>query len=101
MIWIVAIVGFVAVWTWFLHRLSGRRMWSPLWLAFSTTAVAILFLVAGSAGYTLSRHVRFANGTAWSNSVIWWQVWVGLLAAGLAAVFWSTALRSLRPPRLE
>jgi hypothetical protein len=40
----------VALWTLFLYRSSGGRMWSPLWLAFTSTALAVVFLVAGVVG---------------------------------------------------
>lgn len=33
--------------TWFQYRLSGRRAYKPLWVAFTTTGAALLFLVAG------------------------------------------------------
>ena len=46
-------------------------MWSPLWMAFSASAGACLYLVAGLAGYTLSRHDWFVAGTPWSTGVIW------------------------------
>jgi hypothetical protein len=89
--------AFLAAWTWFLYKRSGGRMWSPLWIAFSATATSLLFLTAGALGFTLSRHARFVAGTAWSDSVIWWEVWVGIGAALMAAYFWRRGLRAIRP----
>jgi hypothetical protein len=82
---VLTLAGFVAVWMWFLYSRSPGRLWSPLWMAFATTALAALFLVAGTLGYRLSKHERFVSGTAWTDDVIWWEVWIGI-AAFLVAV---------------
>jgi hypothetical protein len=69
-------------------------------MAFSATAGAIIFVVAGLIGYTLNRHDRFVAGTPWADGVIWWQVLVGLALVPLAAFLWRIGLRSLgRAPR--
>lgn len=91
----LAVVAFLAAWAWFLHKRSRGRQWSPLWLAFSTTAAAALFIVAGSIGYTLSRHERFRAGSAWSETVIWWEVVVGIALVPLAVYFWRRGVHSL------
>ncbi len=93
---VLAIVTLVVSWNVFLYKRSGGRAWSPLWMAFSATAAAALFLVAGLLGYTLSRHTRFVDGTAWTGTVIWWQVAVGAVAATAAVYFWRAGLRSIR-----
>jgi len=72
----------------------GRRR--PIFNALSLTAAAALFLVTGLIGYTLSKHDRFVDGTAWSPSVIWWQVAVGAVLLVLATWFWQRGLRQLR-----
>jgi hypothetical protein len=92
---VLVIVAVLATWGWFLYKSSRGRMWSPLWLAFSTTAAAVLFLVAGAIGYTLSKRARFFDGTSWSDGVIWWQVGVGLALLPLALYFWRRGLRSM------
>ena len=94
---IVPLAAFVGLWWFTFHKASGGRIWSPLWMAFSATAGAILFIVAGALGYTLNRHDRFVAGTAWSDSVIWWQVAVGLALVPLAAYLWRIGLRSFGP----
>jgi hypothetical protein len=71
-------------------------MWNPFWLAFTTTSVTVLYLVAGIIGYTLNRHERFVDGTAWADSVIWWQVAGGLAFAPFAAFFWRKVLQSIQ-----
>jgi hypothetical protein len=68
----------------------------PLFNALSLTAAAALFLVTGLVGYTLNKHDRFVAGTAWSPSVIWWQVAVGAALLPLAVWFWRRGLRELR-----
>ena len=71
---VLTFVALLAAWNIFLYKRSGGRAWSPLWMAFSTTAAAVLFLVAGTIGYTLSRHDRFVADTAWAGGVIWWEI---------------------------
>ena len=89
---ISGLVVLAAVW----HYVSYRHFrHSPLWIAFSATSAAILFIWAGLAGYQLSKHSRFVAGTAWSETVIWWEVGVGLVAAALAAVCWRRGLKSI------
>ena len=72
------------------------RAWRPLPLAFSLTGFALLLIWAGASGYTLDRHTQFVNGTAWSATVIWWQVLLGLAVVPAAAHFWRVGLRDLR-----
>ena len=48
-----ALLAFVAAWHWVMYRRSRGRTWSPLWGAFTATAVATLFVVAGALGYRL------------------------------------------------
>lgn len=88
-----SLAALLALWTWFLHVRSDGRMWSPLWMAFTCTAFGALLLIAGSIGFTLSRHERFVSGTRWADDVIWWQVWSGVGVAVLAVYFWRRALR--------
>ncbi len=95
---VLGIVAALAVGTYAQYRLSRGRMWTPLWLAFSTTAAAILCLVSGIIGYQLGRHARFVAHTAWSPTAIWWEVYAGLGFAAAAAVLWRLALRSTQAP---
>jgi membrane protein implicated in regulation of membrane protease activity len=71
------------------------RRRTPIFNALSFTAAAALFLVSGLIGYTLSRHDRFVAGTAWSPSVIWWQIAVGVVLLVVAAFFWRRGLQRL------
>ena len=91
---VLAIVALVASGTWFQYRLSGRRLYTPLWIAFSMTATALVLLTAGISGYTLSRHDQFVAGTAWSDSIIWSQVGFGVVLIPVAVFFWRKGLRS-------
>jgi len=50
---VLTFVALLAAWNIFLYKQSGGRAWSPLWMAFSTTAAAVLFLVAGTIGSEL------------------------------------------------
>lgn len=93
---VLTLVALVVAWNVFLYRRSGGRAWSPLWMAFSTTAAAVLYLVAGTIGYTLSRHDQFVANTAWTGSVIWWEICVGIGAALVAVYFWRKGLQKIR-----
>ena len=56
---IIVVIAAVASWWWFEQVLTGGRARSPLWMAFSMTAVSAVYLVSGLIGYTLDRHDRF------------------------------------------
>ena len=90
---VLAIVALVVGWNAFVYKLSGGRMFRPLWIAFGTTACAVQLMTAGVIGYTLDRHDRFVAHTAWTGHVIWSQVAGGLLFAVVAAFFWRRGLR--------
>ena len=74
---IIVVIAAVASWWWFEQVLTGGRARSPLWMAFSMTAVSAVYLVSGLIGYTLDRHDRFVARTAWAGGVIWSEVAVG------------------------
>ena len=93
---LAALLAFVAGWHRVMHRQSRGRTWSPLWGAFTATAVAMLFVVAGALGYSLEGDVPFTIGGAWSGSVLWSEIWVGIGVALIAIYLWHRALRSLR-----
>ena len=90
---VLTLVAIVAAGMWFQYRLSQGRAWSPLWLAFSSTFAAALFLVSGSIGFRLNRQTTLLATSRWSDSVIWPEVGVGLVFAGLAVLFWCRAIR--------
>jgi hypothetical protein len=91
-----AVLAVVAAWHWVLYRRSRGRTWSPLWGAFTATAVAMLFLVAGALGYRLEGGVPFTIAAAWSDRVLWSEVWVGIVVALIAIYLWHRGLRALR-----
>ena len=92
---LLIVVTFVVAWAWFLRQRSGGRARSPLWLAFSATALAALFLGAGTIGYILTKRDRFIAGTSWSETVLWWEVGVGVALIPLAVYLWRRGLRSI------
>jgi len=93
---LAALLAFVAAWHWFVYRRSHGRSLSPLWGAFTATAVAILFVVAGALGYRLERGVPFTITAAWSGTVLSSEIWVGIGAGLIAIYLWNRGLRSLR-----
>jgi hypothetical protein len=80
---------------WFGSSPTARRMRRPLPMAFSATAASMLFLVSGMAGWRLSKEARSVAGTAWSDSVVWWQVAVGLALLVLAAYLFRRGVRDI------
>lgn len=94
---VLMMVAVIVGWAWLLDRGSGGRLWSPLWMAFGATTIAILYIVAGIIGYTLSRNDRFIAGTPWIGGVIWWEIIVGISLGVVAAALWRKSIRSLRP----
>jgi hypothetical protein len=93
---VLALVAVAAFWQWLVYRQSNGRTHSPLWIAFSTTTLAIIFVTAGATGYRLSHGVPFTMSSAWTGEVIWSQIAIGACVALLAAYFWRLGLRSLR-----
>lgn len=83
---VLVIASVVGGWWYVQYRVLGRRIWSPLWLAFSTTAAAVVFAVSGAIGYRLNKHERFVDG-AWAGRVVWSQVAMGVVAGLIAAYF--------------
>ena len=96
---LLIVAGVVAVgagWNYFVYRLSGRPMWNPLWMAFTITAVALLYGTAGVLGYDVPSHNPFiGHRPTWVGHVVWPQV---ALAAGMALAsvfFWWQGLKRL------
>jgi hypothetical protein len=96
---VLSLLVLLGLWGRFLHATSAGRASSPLWGAFTATAVAILFVVAGTVGYKLDHGVPFTISTAWSGRVLWSEIWVGAGAALVAVYLWRVGLRSLRTSR--
>lgn len=89
---LIGMVVFVAVVVWVAPSLTYNR--SPLHMAFTLTAAAIVFLLTGLLGYAIKRTAGLPYLQP-SHSVVWFQVWVGVAAVVLAAFFWRKALRIL------
>jgi hypothetical protein len=75
---IVMIAGVLVLsvgWQYFGYKRSGRPWWNPLWMAFTITAAALLYLVAGFIGYEVPRHNPFIDRpVVWVGQVVWPQV---------------------------
>jgi hypothetical protein len=82
--------------TYRLHKRSGRPLWNPLHVAFTLTAVALLYGVAGFMGYVVPRHNPFIDHPAvWVGHVVWPQVAWASAALLLSGFFWWRGLRRL------
>jgi len=90
----LVVVGPLAALSWFLVRRSGRQTHRLFWPAFTATAAAGVFVVAGIFGYNLNALDAAAAGTPWSGRVLWWEVGVGLALVPVAAHYWRQGIRS-------
>ena len=88
----LVVVPFLAAWWWLLRRFGGDRFRNPFQIAIGLTAAAALLVVAGVVGYDLVSHDRLVNGTAWSDTVIWWEVGLGAALLSAAAYFWRISI---------
>ena len=78
----------------YFSRYRDRR-WSPIWATFTATTVSVVYLLAGFSGYYLDRRARFFSDTAWSDSVIWWEVGAGAALIPVAIYFWRKGSREI------
>ena len=63
--------------------------------AMSATAGALLFTIAGFSGYVLNWHASSSWGYR-TGAPVWWEVWLGIGLAAVAAVYWRTVTKSAR-----
>jgi hypothetical protein len=68
------------------------RRTTPLSGAFSTTFMAVMFLVTGVSGYSLSH--GFFEGS-WTDGVVWWEIRLGIVFSLVAIYLWRKALRTM------
>lgn len=96
---ILIIAGLVVLsvgWQLFVYRRSGRPWWNPLWMAFTITAVALLYLIAGLIGYDVPRHNPFIDRPAvWVGQVVWPQVLFSSIMLLISGPLWWLGLRRL------
>jgi hypothetical protein len=93
---VAALIACIVAWNLFIYRRSGKRFWNPLWMAFTLTAVALLYGVAGLTGYSVPRHNPFIDHPAvWVGHIVWPQVAFASVMALVAAVCWRLGLKHL------
>ena len=73
---------------------STRPKYHPLQAAFTTTTFGLLFLIAGSIGYTISKSNWSIVRVTGSGGVVWWEVFYGVVALVFAAYFWRKGLKT-------
>lgn len=94
---VAVVLALVAGWYYLIYRRSGRRIWSPLWLAFMLTAVALFHAGAGLLGYDVPRHNPFLEEPAvWVGHVVWPQVRLASIVLLASVPFWWLGLKGLR-----
>jgi succinate dehydrogenase hydrophobic anchor subunit len=67
----------------------------PFDAAFGATAAALLFLVAGTIGFTIEKNNWSFITVTRSDAVVWWEIFYGLVALVFAVYFWRKGLRTL------
>ena len=93
---VAGIIAAAAAWQYFVYRLSGRPLWNPLWMAFTITAVALLYGTAGVIGYEVPLHNPFIGHPAtWVGHVVWPEVALGGGMALASVFFWRQGLKRL------
>ena len=66
-------------------------------MAFTITAVALFYGVAGALGYVVPRHNPFIDSPAvWVGHVVWRQVAWAAIGLLISSVFWWQGLKRLR-----
>ena len=92
-----ALVAILIAWSRHFHAWSNspaaRRSRRPLSAAVSTTAAAGLFLISGVIGFNI-RALPSAT-PIWANSVIWWEVVVGVVLLPVAIYLWRLGVRDI------
>ena len=96
---VLGIVVFLVGWNVVMVRLSGRPWWNPLWMAFTLTAVAMLYGSAGLMGYSVPHNPVIENRIVWVGHVVWPQVKMAGAMALISVLLWTLGLKQLRSPR--
>ena len=93
---VLGMIGAGLGWQYFVTRLSGRPWWNPLWIAFTLTAVALLYGIAALAGSIVPHHNPFIDQPATRvDHVVWSQVADASLIGLASVVFWWQGLKRL------
>ena len=98
MLIVAGLLALVVGWHYFMYRLSGRPWWNPLWTAFTITAVALFYGMAGLLGYDVPRHNPFIDHpVVWVGHVVWPQVTLSAMTLLASTPLWWFGLKRLRP----
>jgi hypothetical protein len=75
---------------------DGQRRRSALWGGFSATFGSLLFIVTGLLGVDVNTRNFLIRESAWTGSVIWPQVLVGLALIPIAAYLLRRGIRNIQ-----
>jgi len=93
---VLGILGAALAWQYFLVRISGRPWWNPLWIAFTLTAVALLYGLTALFGYNVPLHNPVIDHPVTKvHHVVWAQLWFASLMGLASVVFWWQGLKRL------
>ena len=91
---VAAVVAFVLGWNYIVYRRSGRPLWNPLWTAFTLTAIALFYGVAGLLGYEVPRHNPIIDHPiVHVGHVVWPQVGVASATLVGSILLWRIGLK--------
>jgi hypothetical protein len=94
---IAGVVAAVVASDYYLYRAGGRRRWNPLWMAFTLTAVAVLYGTAGLLGYAVPLHNPvIEHRIVGVGHIVWPQVRMASVVALISVYPWTLGLKQLR-----
>jgi hypothetical protein len=92
----VGLTACVVGWNFFTYKVSGRPWRNPLWMAFSLTAVALLYGIAGFIGYAVPLDNPFiSQPAAWVGHIVWAQVAMASVMGLISVLPWRQGLKGL------
>jgi hypothetical protein len=93
-----ALIALVLAWSLRFHgwwRRDRRRRRSALWGGFSTSLMSLSLLITGVLGIDVTRRGFLIRESAWTGSVIWFQVMAGLALLPLAGYLLRRGVRAI------
>ena len=90
------IIAFLVGLNFVAYKVSGRPRGKPLWLAFTLTALALLYGTAGLIGYRVSLDIQFFGHPAvLVGHIVWPQVAMASAIGLISVLPWRQGLKRL------
>ena len=93
----VGVVATFFFWDYYIIRDSGRRSrWNPLWMAFTLTFVALIYVVPGLFGYSVpASNPVIQNRVVYVGHILWNQIAFGAAFGLVSVACWWAGLKRL------